>query len=188
MRKSGIVCLSALAVPLAAIILLQAGCSRTEMNGAAQPGTKDPGSALPEPPPVVKPESSGVSADSVYNLDDEVLVDDVVEGATEKVEDIRQILADSFIVSDTAADPVEKPGFEIGYRVQIFASADVEAAKELRKKVMAGTGLAVYIDLEGGLYKVRAGDFPDRESAAKARADLVDQYPDCWIVKTTIKR
>lgn len=188
MRKIGICCLSILTVPLVTILLFQTGCSRTEMGGAARPGTKEPGSVLPEPPPVVKPESSRGSADSVYNFDDEVLVEDVVDRTPEKVEDIRHILADSFIVSDTASDPTEKPGFQIGYRVQIFASADVEAARELRKKVMAGTGLAVYIDLEGGLYKVRAGDFPDRESAAKARADLVDQYPDCWIVKTTIKR
>jgi len=144
--------------------------------------------STPEPLIDERLESSAAKADSVYNLDDEALVEDVIEKKTEKVEIIQPVQADSFSVKDATGEPVEKPGFEMGYRVQIFASGDLEAAKELRKKVMAGTGLAVYIDYEGGLYKVRAGDFPDREGAAKARTDLVEQYPDCWIVKTTIKR
>ncbi|HSG27992.1 MAG TPA: SPOR domain-containing protein, partial [Candidatus Krumholzibacterium sp.] len=84
--------------------------------------------------------------------------------------------------------PDTPAGFDTGYRVQLFATSDLERARELKKNVMAETGLAVYIEYEGGLYKVRAGDFSGREDAAAARTVLVERYPDCWIVKTTIRK
>ena len=49
-------------------------------------------------------------------------------------------------------------------------------------------GIAVYIDYEDGLYKVRAGDFATRARASEARAKLAADYPDCWIVRTTIMK
>ncbi len=64
----------------------------------------------------------------------------------------------------------------------------LEKAKELKKNLMAGTGLAVYIEFEGGMYKVRVGDFLSREEASQARETLLKEYPDCWIVSATIRK
>ena len=177
--------------------VLQAGCTRTG-TGSPVRGTVEP--AETEPLPVLADEkATGEAAvpdtSAAYDLEDELLEDDQVERVTEKVEVIEPAAADTFEVDDMidesgAAEAAAAPGeaYDIGYRVQLFATSDLERARELKKIIMAGTGLAVYIEYEGGLYKVRAGDFEGREEAATARNTLVEDYPDCWIVKTTIKK
>lgn len=176
---------------------LQAGCTRTgtgsPVTGRVEPAETEPLPALSgEKAPAEKavPDSS-----AAYDLEDELLEDDQVERVTEQVEVLEPAATDTFEVDDiidesggaeTAASAGE--AYDIGYRVQLFATSDLERARELKKIIMAGTGLAVYIEYEGGLYKVRAGDFEGREEAATARNTLVEDYPDCWIVKTTIKK
>ncbi|MCK4538554.1 MAG: SPOR domain-containing protein [Candidatus Krumholzibacteria bacterium] len=126
--------------------------------------------------------------EEVYDIDEEVLEDEDIGEETELLDKLEKTAPDTFSVKDINEEPPSVEKFAKGYRVQVFASSDLEKAKEFKKKLMAGTGLAVYIDYEGGLYKVRAGDFSGREGASDARVRLAEEYPDCWIVKTTIRK
>ncbi|MBN1164780.1 MAG: SPOR domain-containing protein [Candidatus Krumholzibacteriota bacterium] len=163
-------------------IFLQVSCTKSEIRGR----TTEP---VETTPPVV--EASDQTGQSVpgdteiYDLEEERLEEDTLQ-VIDREENFIPVNRDTFTIRENTSVPVNTVNYGIGYRIQLFALADLEKARELKKKVMAGTGLAVYIEFEGGLYKVRAGDFPLREGASQARAELVEQYPDCWIVKTTI--
>lgn len=169
------------------ILFLQSGCTRTETGNRVSS----------EPEPVARESSRAIEPDvqplageleDVYDIDEELLEEDEIGDETELLDSLEKTARDTFSVKDIneVAPSVEK--FAKGYRVQVFASSDLEKAREFKKIFMAGTGLAVYIDYEGGLYKVRAGDYSGREEASEARLRLAEQYPDCWIVKTTIKK
>ncbi|MDD3642961.1 MAG: SPOR domain-containing protein [Candidatus Krumholzibacteria bacterium] len=119
-----------------------------------------------------------------YDLEEEMPVE---SGPARKVEeDIEPVRPDTFRVEE-AERPAADAQYDLGYRIQVFASGSLDAAREMQKKVMAGTGLAAYIEFEEGLYKVRAGDFSTREEASAARTTLAQTYPDCWIVRTTVR-
>ena len=159
------------------------------MVGACAPtGTSSP-TARPVPETVPEtarqaPETPSAADETPYDLEQEMPVE---SGPARRVEeDIEPVRADTFRVEETA-QPADGAGYDLGYRIQVFASSSLEAAKELQKKVMAGTGLAAYIEFEEGLYKVRAGDFSTREEASAARTALAQTYPDCWIVRTTVR-
>jgi hypothetical protein len=75
-----------------------------------------------------------------------------------------------------------------GFRIQLFASSDRDVAQNARDVAVTRLGIPVYLDLEGGVYKVRAGDFPTREDAAATLpAVRSPYYPDAWIVAARIK-
>ena len=67
-------------------------------------------------------------------------------------------------------------------------SIKIDIPRDMKKKIMAVAGVAVYIDYEDGLYKVRVGDFATRSAASEARARLSADYPECWIVRTTVMK
>lgn len=74
-----------------------------------------------------------------------------------------------------------------GFRVQIFASADREVAENAARAVQQRLGVAAYTELEGGMYKVRAGDYLTRADAETALATMRRHYyPDAWIVATRV--
>ena len=138
------------------------------------------------PPPAERPaeETPAEAAEEPYDLEDEMPVE---SGPARKVEeDIEPVKPDTFSVEEPVQPP-EAGQYVLGYRIQVFASGNLEAAREIQKKVMAGTGLAAYIEFEEGLYKVRAGDYSTREEASAARTALAQTYPDCWIVRTTVR-
>ena len=75
-----------------------------------------------------------------------------------------------------------------GFRIQLFASADRDVAQSARDVAVTRLRLPVYLDLEGGVYKVRAGDFGTREDAdATLPSVRSPYYPDAWIVAARIK-
>ena len=112
--------------------------------------------------------------------------DDSVGESEAAEESIEPVKADTFSVEETVEPPAAAAGYEQGYRVQLAAFAESAGARALKKKVMAAAGIAVYIDYEHGCYKVRGGDFATRDEASEARTTLAADYPDCWIVRTTI--
>jgi cell division septation protein DedD len=95
---------------------------------------------------------------------------------------------DTFAVQENAAEEPVQALYGIVYRVQVFASSERAAAEKVRQRVSAETGLRTYLEYEGGLYKVRAGDFPDRKEAAQAKSKLEAKYPGSWIVMTTVRK
>jgi hypothetical protein len=74
-----------------------------------------------------------------------------------------------------------------GFRIQVFASADRDVAQNARAVAAERLGLPAYLDLEGGVYKVRVGDFSNRDAANAALATVRGQhYPDAWVVPARV--
>ena len=91
-------------------------------------------------------------------------------------------------IEEVAVPSKPEDVFGIGYRIQVFAASELESSERMKVKVVSETHLPVYIEYEGGYYKVRVGDFTTREQAAAERAKISELYPDCWIVSTTIRK
>lgn len=77
-----------------------------------------------------------------------------------------------------------------GFRVQLFATQEIEKATlEAREAEyrFAGDGVAVYIEFDSPMYKVRIGDCTTRDEAEQLR-ELARQrrYSNSWIVKTKV--
>lgn len=77
-----------------------------------------------------------------------------------------------------------------GFRVQLFATQEIEKATLEAKEAeyrFAGDGVAVYIEFDSPMYKVRIGDCATREAAEQLR-ELSRQrgYFTSWIVKTKV--
>ena len=77
-----------------------------------------------------------------------------------------------------------------GFRVQLFATQDIEKATLEKKEVEFGfaeDNVMVYIEFDSPMYKVRIGDCTTREDAEQLR-ELARRrgYPTSWIVKTKV--
>jgi hypothetical protein len=106
----------------------------------------------------------------------------------ELIERLEPIRPESVSVQDVAVESTPQQRYEIGYRIQVFASGDRAAAERIRQRIVAETAMSAYLEYEEGLYKVRAGDFAERKEAAQARLKLAGAYPGSWIVRTAIRR
>jgi hypothetical protein len=74
-----------------------------------------------------------------------------------------------------------------GYRVQVLATRYFERADSLAVIMKNTVSDSVYVDFEAPNYKVRVGDFIDRESAESLQQDLVQMgYNSAWILRTRI--
>ncbi|MCK5438841.1 MAG: SPOR domain-containing protein [Gemmatimonadetes bacterium] len=76
-----------------------------------------------------------------------------------------------------------------GYRVQVFAARDrdvaADAVRRLREQRVSDP---IYMEWIDPWYKVRVGDFTDRESAEQLRRGLAELgFPEAWIIRTTIR-
>ena len=74
-----------------------------------------------------------------------------------------------------------------GYRVQVLATRYFERADSLAVIMKNTVRDSVYVDFEAPNYKVRVGDFIDRNSAESLQQDLVQMgYNSAWILRTRI--
>ena len=74
-----------------------------------------------------------------------------------------------------------------GYRVQVLATRYFERADSLAVIMKNTVSDSVYVDFEAPNYKVRIGDFIDRNSAESLQQDLVKMgYSSAWILRTRI--
>jgi len=74
-----------------------------------------------------------------------------------------------------------------GYRVQVLATRYFERADSLAVIMKNTVSDSVYVDFEAPNYKVRIGDFIDRDSAESLQQDLVQMgYYSTWILRTRI--
>lgn len=74
-----------------------------------------------------------------------------------------------------------------GFRVQVFATADREIAENEARRAGEQLGLPAYVDLDGGVYKVRLGDFSARPDADQALSAVRRQYADAWVVASKVR-
>ncbi len=77
-----------------------------------------------------------------------------------------------------------------GFRVQLFATRDRQRAMVEKKEaeyVFAEDSVAVYIEFDAPMYKVRIGDCIQRGCAEELRQKARRKgYPTAWIVKTRV--
>ena len=74
-----------------------------------------------------------------------------------------------------------------GYRVQVLATRYFERAESLAVIMKNTVSDSVYVDFEAPNYKVRIGDFIDRNSAESLQQELVQMgYNSAWILRTRI--
>ena len=74
-----------------------------------------------------------------------------------------------------------------GYRVQVLATRYFERADSLAVIMKNTVRDSVYVDFEAPNYKVRVGDFIDRDSAESLQQDLVKMgYNSAWVLRTRI--
>lgn len=79
-----------------------------------------------------------------------------------------------------------------GYRVQLFATRDIDKATRQKKEVefsfaRDGDPVAVYIEFNSPIWKVRVGDCRDRESAQVLQQRARDRgYEGAFIVKARV--
>ena len=74
-----------------------------------------------------------------------------------------------------------------GFRIQIFESAVASIARAEAKRFQNILGDTVYLDFETPLYKLRIGNFIDRNSAEKTISTINRLgAQDAWIIRTKI--
>ena len=74
-----------------------------------------------------------------------------------------------------------------GYRVQVLATRYIERADSLAIIMKNTINDSVYVDFEAPNYKVRVGDFIDRDSAESLQQDLLQMgYNSAWILRSRI--
>jgi len=74
-----------------------------------------------------------------------------------------------------------------GYRIQLFASGTADKADEVKRAAELRLSEPVYIEIESGIFKVRAGDCMTREAAETLLAKCRESgYQDAWIANTTV--
>ena len=74
-----------------------------------------------------------------------------------------------------------------GYRVQVLATRYFERANSLAVIMKNTVSDSVYVDFEAPNYKVRIGDFIDRDSAESLQQELVQMgYNSAWILRARI--
>lgn len=127
---------------------------------------------------------------------------DDLEGFERTLFDYRSSLSDQFsTISNDVPEAYQQdasyqsPGEDIaGYRVQIYSTREVAAADSTLDdfRVWASQNLdehstiEVYIYFRQPYYRVRAGDFKNRENAIEFARIAKQQYPDAWVVHDRI--
>jgi hypothetical protein len=77
-----------------------------------------------------------------------------------------------------------------GFRVQLFATKDIESATIAKKEaefVFTDDSVKLYIEFDSPYYKLRIGDFQNRDNAEAFREIARGKgYSSSWIVKTKV--
>jgi len=101
--------------------------------------------------------------------------------------DIQANIIHDWIFADSSV--VRKDGPVIGFRVQLYATKDYYEAVTRREEASERFDEVVHMDFDPPYYKIRVGDFTQRNDAEQARLAAKEAgYPDAWIVRTLIAR
>jgi len=77
-----------------------------------------------------------------------------------------------------------------GFRIQLISTKDLESAtkaKLIAEEQFADLQINFYLEFDSPYYKVRVGDFRNREDAESIREVIRSRgYPKAWIVKTKV--
>ncbi len=85
--------------------------------------------------------------------------------------------------------PPDPRQFTPGWRVQIFASSNLQLADDKAAEFRAISRQPVYVEYEPPFYKVRVGDFLVRQDADAFRADVLSNgWSGAWVAETLVLR
>ncbi len=78
-----------------------------------------------------------------------------------------------------------RPG---GYRVQVFAGTDADAAERVRRDIETRLGVQASVDREQAYFKVRAGNCVESQACRELQERLRDAgYTSVWIVPAQVE-
>lgn len=151
-------------------------CASTNNNAVRNPD-RDPVATMP----VVDESFDPIT------LEDEDL--DFPENNTRLNEESNTSLPGETTGNNTTASPAQNRQIN-GYRVQLFATRDNEIGELEKKKaefLFAEDEVAVYIEYDSPMYKIRVGDCESREDAEALR-DIARRkdYVSAWVVPTKV--
>lgn len=101
---------------------------------------------------------------------------------------IPDLYMQEIVVDERRSDPYA------GYRVQLLSTRNVAEADSVRDNfvawadsVIAGYEPDAYVVFRSPNYRVRAGDFQDRQQAIHFSGMLKSRYPDAWVIHERIE-
>jgi hypothetical protein len=101
---------------------------------------------------------------------------------TEK--DFNPIIPETTTVSQDKSGASEVPN---GFRVQCFASSQIERVRAEQKNLESKVRFPVYIIFAAPYYKLLVGDFVKRSDADAATAKMKELgYADAWVMRTKV--
>lgn len=107
---------------------------------------------------------------------------------TEQEQPVPDIFLREVVTEEREIDPYA------GFRVQLISTRDVAEADTVRDSFVAwadsmitGHDIDAYVLFRPPNYRVRAGDFRDRDQAIKLSNMLKAKYPDAWVVHDRIE-
>ncbi|MBD3400431.1 MAG: hypothetical protein GF399_08870 [Candidatus Coatesbacteria bacterium] len=123
--------------------------------------------------------------------DDEVIEDTVIEG--EIITDADTV-EEGDLVTFTVPDETDPETHQLtetadGFRVQLVASTNESAARELAAEAERVLGEPAYVEYLDGYWKVRVGNCSNRSAAETLRNKARSSgYADAWIAATQIEQ
>ena len=134
---------------------------------------------------------------SPYDFRKEGVIPPASGGEARPEADVEEIaVSDSGLTVSDAEAPVDTTQQAValadsladGFRIQVFATGDREIAENSRAVAAERLGVPAYLDLEGGVYKVRVGDYVNRADADRVLSTVRGHYyPDAWVVASRVK-
>lgn len=107
---------------------------------------------------------------------------------SENMVHIPDLYMQEIVVDERQRDPYA------GYRVQLISTRNVAEADSIRDNfvawadsIIAGYESDAYVVFRSPNYRVRAGDFQDRQKAIHFSGMLKSKYPDAWVVHERIE-
>lgn len=96
------------------------------------------------------------------------------------------LFADS-LASGDASKKETKEQIVFGFRVQLYSTPDYYAALSVRDEAGVKLSEDIYVDYEQPYYKIRAGNFTNREKAEEIK-NLAKSigYADAWVIQTKV--
>jgi cell division septation protein DedD len=172
----------------AATCVVAAGCTAVKKTPPAAKKSTEPYRVEKEGniPPLM-PREVRKEADRVDSYEDLPVTEQPVE-----VETVEPVTPPPTRPEGTSSiDPTKSPGpppkTMDGYRIQVFASGSEDVARSAEQAAEVRLGMAAYVELIDGIYKVRVGDCPTREEAdALLKKCREAGYGDAWVAVTRI--
>jgi len=178
-------------------VLVLAGCSvqrvpRRDPQASAPPASKpydfESEAKPPAPPAVASVPASGTLPADAPSLELPSSVD--LGSPAVAVEDL-PIDRSRVPVSEPKA-PAESTsghgGRQRGYRVQVFAGTDADAADRIRRDIETRLGVQASVDREQAYFKVRAGNCVESQACRELQERLRDAgYTSVWIVPAQVE-